>query len=727
MIEFLDAFKAIHLRNSRLQLLHCWCYEAGLTRFHNSITALAQWMGSVEDEVAAVYLLPTARDAEIAIAHLEADGALAPIISRTIPKAKGVVVKSCQQWVGERLIGKTLALQDLVIVVDLGAGVTSSYVSAMAAALFTELHPRDRSILRTFSIVVLQEMTVGYTVGNYILDYDMVRLAVERKGWQVELCSTRPGSNLELKRTIALTPGCPFNDARFDEAQIENSLETLQEHHQQAVNDGRADEAYKVVVLMSRPRFERLMGTVKFAKARSFFIHDGTPAKLVQAICEDEEPGLTVVGIATEVCILPRVKGMRLVIADSTANKPAFDCEVGHAIVREMDATFMRTAQLFDIVQGAADLDVRILWDGSKHQPELPLLFPFHHTDELCHLIIRAADICPGHILQEVPCLPLPRERMVLLERVRRLRLWGIVEYTGSLKRLKVTLTDGQGRLVSELAQHESNIHALLLLAGAADPSPALSSQSRHFLVWLATVIAHGPEHILAHPEEVPHGSPASGPASAMAQKGSIWTALLRLRDFSRRNAGNQIREHPAHAVEAAEAQQLLDRVAFWVGKLSLPGLNPETSAPEDVAGRDKAMVEQKLVHAFIYNIAMFDKSTTKLADIISETELLLGDDTRAMLVAAGQKTEEQVVFAVYTDLDSSARGISPRNLTVVSDKVVYAVLARAAPRPHAPPDTSPIDLAILRTITAAPVAPEQTPESPSSAQDKWIEEPMIE
>lgn len=729
MIEFLDAFKAIYLRDSRLQLFNCWCYEAGLTRFHNSTTALAQWMESVEEDVAAVYLLPTERDAEIAIAHLEADGALAPIISSTTPKAKSVLVKSCQQWVSERLVGETLALQDLVIVVDLGAGITSSYVSAMAAALFTELPPppRDRSPLRTFSIVVLQEMTVRYTAGNYILDYDMVSQAVGRKGWQVELCDAKPGAYVEFESIIALPPGCPFSDARFEEAQIENSLETLEEHFQQATADGRADEAYKVVVLMSRARFERLMDTVKFAEARSFFIHDGTPTKLVQAICEDQEPGLTVVGIATEVCILPRVKGMRLVIADSTAGKPAFDFEVGHSIVRDTGVTFIRGAQLFDFAEGAADLDVCILWDCSEHEPEVPVPFPFHHTGELCHLIIRVADICPGYTLQEVPCLPLPREITVLYERVRRLRLWGIVEHTGPLQSLRVTLTDGRGRLVSELAQHESNIHALLLLAGAADRSPALTSKARHVLVWLAAVIAHGPQHIPAHPEELPHGSPAGGPASSMAQKGSIWTAFLRLRDFSRRNAGNQIREHPAHAVEATEAQKVLDRVAFWIGKLSLPGVNPETTAPEDVAGREKAMVEQNLVHAFVFNITMFDKNTTKLVDLLSDTELCLGDDTRAMLVAAGQRTEERVVFAVYTDLYGSARGVSPMNLTVVSDKAVYAVLVKMAPRPHVPPGTSPIDLSILRPRTATPIAPEHTPASPSSDQGMWIIEPMVE
>lgn len=725
MIEFLDAFQAIHLRDRRLQLLQCWCYEAGLTRFHNSITALAQWMGSLEDGIAAVYLLPTTRDADIAIAHLEADSALAPLAASTSPEAKRVLVKSFQQYGGKRLIGKMLALQDLVILVDLGAGVTSSYVSAMVATLFTELHHRNRSPLRTFSIVVLQEMTVDNSVGNYIFDHELVSLAVQHKGWQVTLCNTKTGSHPELRAT-ALVPGCPFNDAGFEKAQIANSREVLQECYQQAVADGRADEAYKAVVLMSRPRFQRLMGTVKFAKARSFFIHDGTPAKLVQAICEGEEPGLTVVGIATEVCILPRLKGLRLVILDSTADKPAFDIELGHAIARETDATFMRTAQLLDIVHGAADLDVYILWDSSEHRPEVPVLFPFHHTDEMFHLIIRLADVCPGHSLEEVPCLPLPRlprEFPVLFERVRRLRLWGILEHTGSDASLAVTLTEGKGRLVSELAQHESNIHSLLLLAGAADPHPALSAQARHVLVWLAVVIAHDPQSILAHLKELHRGSLPGGPSSAyMAQKGSIWSAFLGVRDFSRRNDGNEIQGPQTHGVEAAEAQQVLDQVAFWVRKLSLPAFSPETTVPEDVAGRDKALVERQLVYAFIYNIAIFDNDNTKLADLLSGTGFCLSDEARANLVAAGQRSQAQVVYAVYTDLHRSARGISPRNLTIVSDKAVYAELAKIAPRHHALPGPSRIDLAILRTRTAPHAALQQAPASSSSAQVDVVE-----
>ncbi|KAI7773073.1 hypothetical protein LA080_011998 [Diaporthe eres] len=716
MIEFLDAFRAIHLRDSRLQMLQCWCYEAGLTRFHNSITALAKWMESAEDGIAALYLLPTTRDAEFAIAHLEADSGLAPLVSSTSPEAKRVLVKSFQQCGSKRLIGKMLALQDLVILVDLGAGVTSSYVSAMAATLFTELHPRNLSPLRTFSIVVLQEMTVDNTIGNYIFDHELVSLAVQHKGWQVTFGNAKTGSHPELK-SHAMVPGCTFSDAGFEKAQIENSRDVLQEWYQQAVADGRADKAYKAVVLMSRPRFERLMGSVKFAKARSFFIHDGTPANLVQAICEDEEPGLAVVGIATEACILPRVKGMRLVIVDSTADGPVFDIEVGHAIAREKDATFMRAVQFLDIVHGAADLDLWILWDSSEHRPEVPVLFPFHHTDEMFHLIIRLADICPGHRLEEVPCLPLPREMPVLFERVRRLRLWGILEHTGSDASLAVTLTEGKGRLVSELAQHESNIHSLLLLAGAADPHPALPAQARHLLVWLAVVIAHDPRSILAHLKDLHHGSPPGGPTSAMAQRGSVWSAFQGVRHFSRRNDGNETKGPQAHAVEGAEAQQVLDRVAFWVGKLSLPVVSPETTAPEDVAGRDKALVERQLVCAFIFNIAIFDKVATKLADLLSGTELCLGDDARANLVAAGQTSQAQVVYAVYTDLHSSARGISPRNLTIVPGSAVYAELAKIAPRRHALPGPSRIDLAILRTRTARPVAPQQAPAGSSSAQ----------
>lgn len=708
MIELLDAFKTIKLGDGRLQLVHCWCYDAGLTRFRKSTTALAQWLGTAGGGVAAVYLLPTTRDAEVANAHLEADSTLAPLAPlSSSPEPGRVLVRSCQQWLGEGLVGKTLALRDLVIVVDLGAGVTSSFVSAMAAALFTELPPRDRSPSRTFSVVVLQEMTIRETIGNYILHHDMVGRAVQGKGWQVVTRNTRVGPHLVVNPKH-MPPGCPLTDAGFDEAQRESAMAALQGGYEQAVAAGRDGEAYKAVVLMSRPRFRRLMDTITFAKARSFFIHDGTPAKLVQAICEDEEPGLTVVGIATEVCILPQVRGMQLLIADCTTSEPAFDPEIGQPVAREADAVFMRMTQLLDVGHGDAGLEACILWEGDLWEGsgdglKLPVLFPFYHTDEMFHLIIKLADICPGQSLHDVPCLPLQEEVLVLYERVRRLGLWGVIEHTGNHATLAVSLTDRKGRLVSGLAQHESNIHSLLLLAGAADPDPALSARGRHLLVWLAAVVAHDPQHILAHPGELAHGSPAGGPASGTARSGNIWSALLGVRDFSRRNdQGNEAQRPSGQAVEAAEAQQVLDRVAFWVGELQLPA---ETAPFEEVAGREKAVVERQLVHAYIYNLAIFDMSTAKLGDLLSGTELGISDDARALLVAFGQRFRARVAFAIYTGLHVSARGISPTNLTIVSEEAVYFELLRIAPRPQALPGTSPIDLSILKTRTAPPVA----------------------
>lgn len=135
------------------------------------------------------------------------------------------------------------------------------------------------------------------------------------------------------------------------------------------------------------------------------------------------------------------------------------------------------------------------------------------------------------------------------------------------------------------------------------------------------------------------------------------------------------------------------------------------------MSGRDMAMVQRQLVHAFIYSIAIFGMGTAKLTDVLSSTELCLDDDTRANPVAAGQSSWEQVVFAVYTDLHSSARGISPRNLNIVSDSAVYAELIRIAPRLHAPPGTSLIDLEVLRPTSVPNVACQQAPESTSSTQ----------
>lgn len=59
---------------------------------------------------------------------------------------------------------------------------------------------------------------------------------------------------------------------------------------------------------------------------------------------------------------------------------------------------------------------------------------------------------------------------------------------------------------------------------------------------------------------------------------------------------------------------------------------------------------------------------------------------------------------------------------TIVSDQALYDELVKIAPRPHAPPGTSPLDLAILRARTASPVAVQKVPASPSSAQVDWGE-----
>lgn len=721
-IEYYDAFKAIKLNDRRLQLFHCWCKETGLTCFHNSFTALKQWLESVEDEVTAVYLLPTVRDAEIALSHLEADSALAPLVTKADPAAKRVLVSSCQQWVGEELVGKTLAVRNLIIVVDLGVGIVSSYVSAMSTALFTELQHRDDSRLRTFSIMALQRVPLPNTIGNYLFDINVVSHTVSSRGWQVVAYNTRTGSDPKL--TIEhRPPGCRLKDNGFDEAQLANALAVLEEEFQRAESHELANEAYKVVVLMSRERFRRLVKAVTSAKTRSLFIDDRTPTGVVQAMCEDEEPGLTVVGITTTgLCVMPRVKGLRVLIADNAADRPAFDATVGHSITREMDAAYARDAQLFDIGFGVDGLVACRLWDMSTHQPTRPVLFPAHDTGEMYHLIIRLADICPGQDLNEVPYLHAQREPLVLQERLRRLELWGVVERTGA----GVKLTDGKGRLVSGLAHHEDNIHSLILLAGAADPSLGLSAQARHFLVWLAAVIAHDPEYILVNPEDLTLGILSGSPADNVAQVGIIWAAFLGVRIFSSPSLVDEEEETQMVAVEPAEARQVVDSATFWVEKLSLPAVSPDTAFEGDIGPHDKAVVRQQLVSAFIYNIAMLDVRTRRLVDLLSDTELCLGEDAMAQMVAAGQGVGEPVVFAIYTDLRRSAQGISPRNLTLVSHETVLDEMVKIAPRPGAQPGTSPIDLATLRPMTAPPVALEPAPAPP---EPDWVEgevEPRI-
>ncbi|KAH8742316.1 hypothetical protein F5883DRAFT_596972, partial [Diaporthe sp. PMI_573] len=198
-----------------------------------------------------------------------------------------------------------------------------------------------------------------------------------------------------------------------------------------------------------------------------------------------------------------------------------------------------------------------------------------------------------------------------------------------------------------------------------------------------------------------------------MAQSGGIWSAFLGVRDFSCRNPDDETQGPPRHAVEAVEARQVMGSVAAWAEKLSLPA-----AGPGPVGARDMAVVEQQLVLAFIYNIAMFDIGSLSLVDLLSDAQLCLGDDATAAMVAAGQRAGRPVVFAVYTDLRRSARGITPRNLTIVSHDAVYTELVKIAPRPNAPPGTSPIDLENLRPRTAPPFEPEQ---STAPVQADWV------
>jgi hypothetical protein len=225
-------------------------------------------------------------------------------------------------------------------------------------------------------------------------------------------------------------------------------------------------------------------------------------------------------------------------------------------------------------------------------------------------------------------------------------------------------------------------------------------------------VVAHDPRCILASGQDLPSVS-APGGLAVVAQKGSIWSALLGVERFSRRNnAGVAAQQPHGQAVEATEAQQVLDSVAFWADKLSLPAVDTGAPVTECVQPREMAVVERHLVSAFIYNIARFHMDTSELVDILSDTDLCLSDDTVVELAIAGQR-RGQPVFAVYTDLHGSADGIVPRNLTLVSEDAVFKELVKIAPRRGAQPGTSPIDLAILRFGTMTPVALEPAPPRP--------------
>jgi hypothetical protein len=94
-----------------------------------------------------------------------------------------------------------------------------------------------------------------------------------------------------------------------------------------------------------------------YSKARSFFIYDYMPARVVQAICEDKGPGLTVIRITTtKFCLMPPVKGLRLLIADSTAEMSNFNKTTGHSITWDIDSVYTQSAYLFKIRLGVAGL-----------------------------------------------------------------------------------------------------------------------------------------------------------------------------------------------------------------------------------------------------------------------------------------------------------------------------------------------------------------------------------
>lgn len=92
------------------------------------------------------------------------------------------------------------------------------------------------------------------------------------------------------------------------------------------------------------------------------------------------------------------------------------------------------------------------------------------------------------------------------------------------------------------------------------------------------------------------------------------------------------------------------------------------------------------------------------------------------MSETTSQASRDHSFVALGSSSYGSARGISPRNLTIASNDVVTTDMARVAPRPNDSPGTSPIDFEMLFPMSVPDVARQQTPQSFSSAQVYRVE-----
>ncbi|KAJ0109913.1 hypothetical protein J7T55_004463 [Diaporthe amygdali] len=704
MNQYSILFEEIAPDRPYLQIISGVCSESGLDRVEGSVSALVQWLRGQEEHVTAVYLLPTSTDADIVMAHLSSNDELDPSIVSRRPSPAHVLITSCQDFLIDELVGEILAAENVVVVVNLDRGIVNSHMAAMATTIFSNLKPRDQTNMRMFALITLSHENLSKPGATQILDPELVYRAVRRGGWQVSqhtfTLKVERGQDSWSMRTKQ-KPGTE----QFDRAQRANALNQLQEVFQRDTQKKEAS-SYKTVLLMSQGRFRRLVASITFVKVRASFIHGGTPATQVRRVLEDQQPGFVVIGISTEVGILPRIPGLRTVIADFYADRFDFDDAVGHSVAHEKDAFFIRTEQLLDVVNGSSDVNIVTLCLDKEVSPTMLRQIPAHHTGEMFHLIMRVAAICPELPLLHVPCLVLPDELPRFYERLRRLHMWGLVKLSGWNHNCMISLGGPRAQLMGELAQHETNIHSLNLLASAMYGGTKMSIKERRVLVWLAAIIAHGPSAVLVHPDKDTRYSEekvGGGSVPPIGRRGEIWSAFLGMCYFYTNKTSAA---KTPYAVDEAEAQQVLERIRWWLDSAQLTEPEEDSTDAGQLSHGEIALIDRELVRAFIYNICMYDKVTHRLVDLLSEKEIRLDSVARPNLEAHGGMTDEKVVFAVYTQLEKLSADYGARNLTVVSHDAVYTELLRIAPRASVRPGQSPIDLDILRPRTAPVLAP---------------------
>ncbi|ROV89821.1 hypothetical protein VMCG_09484 [Cytospora schulzeri] len=536
-----------------------------------------------------------------AIQDFERNNKRGPFISMDQPNNGCVFITSCEEWLAGGFVGKSATFHNVMMVINLDHGLITSHIAAMDTAIL-DLNSVDKAVRQT------------------------------GRGTSTQASTCKIGDKPRRDYSLRPVQGSP-GTVEFDEATREETVRQLEDAKLQMTQQGLA--RHKTVILMCRDRFQKAVASL--GGARSHYIHSKTPAADARKILQDGEPGFTVIGIALDVCILPRIRGLRQIIVDPSADTVDFDDRIGECMATEQKlAMSLRMCQVWSMTRDDDPSKAIVcLFDipSIAERPQ-PQRVPALDTAQLFHYIIDLARIWPGRELQHVPCPGPFGHPSRYFERVRRLRQCGLIECKDHNNTLKVSPKGVRGQTVARFAPFETNIHCLLLIASVASPEAFMSDRARYVLVRLAAIIAHDPTVLLLPPEmHTQSVQPQSTPTPSSDLGFDV-----------------EAPQNTLHAVDPVEAHIVLDRIDFWLEKLALP---KTTMDIDELSTEDMGAIGLQLVRAFIYNIGI----------------------------------DENVFFVIYTELQRKPGNLGPRNITIVPDDAVYNALVEFAPGPGAPPD----------------------------------------